>query len=161
MSLYPLFNTWDTKYVTVSNTWAGKIQWHRTWQSTHCAVQRIAIIQWNSSIKCKNISLLLKIEYLNRCQRERLPKGKKKIKWRSKKPKKILIEILLFRIDGPDHWEFSYNVEMGMCDNFIRSCSWPTTLPDWPTDDHDKDFLKTSGNYEEAVGQGILFWSLS
>ena len=24
MSLYPLFNTWDTKYVTVSNTWAIK-----------------------------------------------------------------------------------------------------------------------------------------
>ena len=24
MSLYPLSNTWDTKYVTVSNTWATK-----------------------------------------------------------------------------------------------------------------------------------------
>ena len=24
MSLYPLSNTWDTKYVTVSNTWARK-----------------------------------------------------------------------------------------------------------------------------------------
>ena len=24
MSLYPLSNTWDTKYVTVSNTWAIK-----------------------------------------------------------------------------------------------------------------------------------------
>ena len=45
MSLYPVSNTWDTKYVTVSNTWTRK-----DGQSIHCAmVYDIKLCQYNSN----------------------------------------------------------------------------------------------------------------